>query len=127
MRLLLELWWLSDDRKLRKGGRDIVANSANDVLVSSASIWEIAIKAALGRIDIGLDELDGAIANSGFRALAISFQHAIAVGRLPAVHRDPFDRMLVAQASTEKVRVVSHDRIFERYGLIGEGIPPIIV
>jgi len=131
VRLLLDthilLWWLSDDRKLAKNARDIIANSSNDVLVSSASVWEIAIKAALGRIEIELDDLEDAIMRNGFRPLPIGFRHAVTVGRLPAVHRDPFDRMLVAQASVEELRLVSHDRVFERYGLSGEGLPPIII
>ena len=131
MRLLLDtqvlLWWLSDDRKLTKHGRDIIANPDNDVLVSSASVWEVAIKAALERIEIELDDLEDAIARNGFRPLPIGFRHAVTVGRLPLLHRDPFDRMLVAQASVEELRVVSHDRVFERYGLSGEGLPPIIV
>ena len=131
MRLLLDtnvlLWWLSDDRKLPKGARETIANPGNDVLVSSASVWEIAIKVALGRIEIELDGLEAAIARSGFQPLVIAFPHAVAIGCLPGVHRDPFDRMLVAQASIEKLRVVSHDRVFERYGLTAEGLPPIIV
>ena len=131
MRLLLDthvlLWWLSDDRKLAKNARDIIANSNNDVLVSSASVWEVAIKAAVGRLEVELDDLEDAIVRNGFRPLPIGFRHAVTVGRLPAVHRDPFDRMLVAQASVEELRLVSHDRVFERYGLRGEGLPPIII
>ena len=131
MRLLLDahvlLWWLSDDRKLATSGRQIIANPNNDVFVSSASVWEISIKTALGRIDVELDDLEDAIARNGFRALPIGFRHAITAGRLPAVHRDPFDRMLVAQASVEELRIVSHDRVFERYGLSAEGLPSIIV
>ena len=131
MRLLLDthvlLWWLSDDRKLRRGSREIITNPNNEVLVSAASVWEIAIKVALGRIEVELDDLEDAIINSGFRPMPIGFRHAVRVGRLPAIHRDPFDRMLVAQASIEELRVVSHDRVFERYGLSSEGLPPIIV
>jgi PIN domain nuclease of toxin-antitoxin system len=131
VRLLLDtnvlLWWLSDDRKLAKEAREIIANPNNDVLVSAASVWEIAIKAALGRIEIEPDDLEDEIVRNGFRPLPIAFRHAATVGRLPAVHRDPFDRMLVAQASVEELRVVSHDRVFERYGLSAEGLPPIIV
>jgi PIN domain nuclease of toxin-antitoxin system len=131
VRLLLDthvlLWWLSDDRKLAKNARDIIANSNNDVLVSSASVWEVAIKAALGRLEVELDDLEDAIVRNGFRPLPIGFRHAVTVGRRPAVHRDPFDRMLVAQASVEELRLVSHDRVFERYGLRGEGLPPIII
>lgn len=131
MRLLLDthvlLWWLSDDRKLATSGRQIIANPNNDVFVSSASVWEISIKRALGRLEIELDDLENAIARNGFRSLPIGFRHAMTAGRLPAVHRDPFDRMLVAQASVEELRIVSHDRVFERYGLSAEGLPSIIV
>jgi PIN domain nuclease of toxin-antitoxin system len=131
VRLLLDthvlLWWLSDDRKLANCGRQIIANPDNDVLVSSASVWEISIKTGLGRLEIELDDLENAIARNGFRSLPIGFRHALTAGRLPNVHRDPFDRMLVAQASVEELRVVSHDRVFERYGLSAEGLPPIIV
>lgn len=131
MRLLVDthalLWWLSDDRKLPKHARDIIANTHNDVLVSSASVWEIAIKAALGRVEIELDDLEDAILRNGFRPLLIEYRHAVTVARLPAVHRDPFDRMLVAQASVEELRIVSHDRVFERYGLGAQGLPPIMI
>ena len=131
MRLLLDthvlLWWLADDRKLAKPAREIIANPDNDVHVSSASVWEAAIKAALGRLEIELDDLEDAIVRNGFRQLPFGFRHALTAGRLPSVHRDPFDRMLVAQASVEELRVVSHDRVFERYGLSSEGLPPIIV
>jgi PIN domain nuclease of toxin-antitoxin system len=131
VRLLLDthvlLWWLADDRKLAKPARDIIANPDNDVLVSAASVWEVSIKEALGRLEIELDDLEDAIVRNGFRPLPIGWRHAITAGRLPAAHRDPFDRMLVAQASIEELRVVSHDRVFERYGLSGEGLPPIIV
>ena len=131
MRLLLDthvlLWWLADDRKLTTAARAIIANGNNEVLVSSASLWEIAIKAALGRIEVELDDLEAAISRNGFRPLSIGFRHALTAGRLPAIHRDPFDRMLIAQAGVDELRVVSHDRVFERYNLSGEGLPPIIV
>lgn len=131
MRLLLDthvlLWWLDDDPKLAKTARAIIANPDNDVLVSSASLWEIAIKEALGRLDVELDDLEQAIARNGFRPLLISFNHALTAGQLPMAHRDPFDRMLVAQASVEELRLMSHDRVFLRDGLSAEGLPPIIV
>jgi PIN domain nuclease of toxin-antitoxin system len=131
VRLLLDthvlLWWLADDRHLSKEARTMIANGNNQLLVSAASIWEIAIKAGLGRINIELDDLEDAIVKSGFQPLPIAVQHAIRVGRLPDVHRDPFDRMLVAQASIEELRLITHDRVFERYGLSAEGLPPIFV
>jgi PIN domain nuclease of toxin-antitoxin system len=131
VRLLLDthilIWWLADDRKLNRSARTIIANPDNDVLISAASLWEISIKEALGRLEVELDDLEAAISRNGFRPLPITFRHALTTGRLPAVHRDPFDRILVAQASVEELRLVSHDRIFERYGLRSEGLPPIIV
>lgn len=131
MRLLLDthvlLWWLSDDRKLVKEAREIIANPNNDVFISAASAWEISIKASLGRLAIELDDLEEAIVRNGLRPLPIGLRHAVTAGRLPDIHRDPFDRMLIAQASVEELRVISHDRVFERYGLSAEGLPPIIV
>jgi PIN domain nuclease of toxin-antitoxin system len=121
------IWWLADDRKLAKNARAIIANPDNDVLVSAVSLWEISIKAALGRLEVELDDLEHNVADSGFRSLPINSRHALTAGRLPAIHRDPFDRMLIAQASVEELRVVSHDRVFERYGLSAEGLPPVIV
>jgi PIN domain nuclease of toxin-antitoxin system len=130
VRLLLDthvlLWWLSDDRNLAKNARDIIANPDNEVIVSSASAWEISIKAALGRLEISWmtwkmqsSEMVFGRCRSGYNTLT--------AGRLPNVHRDPLDRMLVAQTSAEALRVVSHDRVFERYRLAAEGLPPIIV
>lgn len=131
MRLLLDtnvlLWWLSDHLALSRRAREIIADPGNDILVSSASVWEIAIKAALGRIEIELNNLEEAILKSGFQPLLIGLRHAVGVGRLAGVHRDPFDRILVAQARIEKLRIVSHDRVFERYDLRAEGLDPIIV
>ena len=131
MRLLLDthvlLWWLADDRKLSKDARTMIADADHQVLVSAASVWEVAIKAALRRIEIDLDDLEDAILKSGFEPLPIAVPHAVRVGRLQNVHRDPFDRMLVAQASIEELRLVTHDRVFERYGLSAEGLPPIFV
>jgi PIN domain nuclease of toxin-antitoxin system len=131
VRLLIDthilIWWLADDRKLTRSARATIANPDNDVLVSAASLWEISIKVALGRLEVELDDLERNIADNGFRSLPINYRHAITAGRLPAIHRDPFDRMLIAQASVEELRVISHDKIFERYGLSGEGLPPLIV
>lgn len=131
MRLLLDthvvLWWLADDRKLSKDARTMIADVNHEVLVSAASVWEVSIKSALRRIEIELDDLEEAIVKSGFEPLPITVQHAVRVGRLPDVHRDPFDRMLVAQAGIEELRLVTHDRVFERYGLGAEGLPPIFI
>jgi PIN domain nuclease of toxin-antitoxin system len=131
VRLLLDthvlVWWVADDRRLSKDARHLIADPKHQVIVSAAAVWEIAIKSGLGRIEIELDELGEAILKSGFEPLPIGVPHAVRVGRLPGIHRDPFDRMLVAQASVEELRLVTHDRIFERYGLSAEGLPPIFV
>ena len=131
MRLLLDthvlLWWLGDDPKLTRDARALIANPDNDVIVSSASVREMSIKAAVGRLQIELEEIEKAIAKTGFQSLPIGMRHAMTAGCLPAVHRDPFDRLLVAQASIEELRLVSHDHVFERYGLRDQGFPPIVV
>ncbi len=95
--------------------------------MSAASIWEIFIIASLGRIEIEWDDLESAVADANFQSLPITFPHAATAGRLPGVHKDPFDRMLVAQATIEELRIVTHDRIFERYSLSAQGLPPIII
>ena len=131
MRLLLDthilLWGLSDDQRLNKSARQILVNPSNEIFVSAVSIWEVAIKAVLGRIEIEMDDLETAVEDAHFQPLPITFRHAATAGRLPGVHRDPFDRMLVAQASVEELRILTHDRVFERYGLAAAGLPPILV
>jgi PIN domain nuclease of toxin-antitoxin system len=118
VRLLLDthvlLWWSVGDRRLRAGVRGRIAR-ADAVFVSSASVWEIAIKKALGRIrtEVGLEQI---VEGSGFSELPILIRHAAAVESLPAHHTDPFDRMLVAQAVVEGLVLVTHDRRFEPYG-----------
>jgi PIN domain nuclease of toxin-antitoxin system len=87
----------------------------NRVLVSVASAWEIAIKHALGRLKFPLDRFDEILQRMGFDALPIGLGHAIAAGRLPRHHDDPFDRMLIAQAQNEGLTLVSTDRAITRY------------
>lgn len=95
---------------------DRIADPAELVVVSAASIWEAALKAALGKL--GMPEaLADAVIHEGFEALPITFAHAERAGALPGHHRDPFDRMLVAQALAEGLTVVTHDAAFEPYGV----------
>ena len=124
MRLLLDthalLWWLTDDPKLPGGPRDAIAAPENSIFVSSASAWEISTKFRLGKLpEIGdvSDRLSYYVRKSGFQALPISLEHAIEAGQLPGPHRDPFDRMLIAQAKIEKLRVVTVDPVFRDYGI----------
>lgn len=118
MRLLLDthvfLWCVTDDRQLGKAARATIAG-ANEIYVSSASIWEATIKKSLGKLDVDLEALVRAIAGSGFIELPITARHAAAVARLPEVHRDPFDRILVAQAMTEPLRLLTGDTLLKRY------------
>ncbi|MGD0947161.1 MAG: type II toxin-antitoxin system VapC family toxin [Candidatus Binatia bacterium] len=120
MRLLLDthafLWWLSDDRKLCTAARDAIREPHAIVHVSAATIWEIAIKAKLGRLDVRDSDLVAEIAANGFAELAITARHAQSAGALPQHHDDPFDRMLIAQAQMEDLILVTHDSRFRRYG-----------
>lgn len=118
MRLLLDthiyLWWLQNNPKLSKAGRTRI-RTASDVYVSSASIWEAAIKQSLGKLDVDLNQLVAEIGNNGFQELPILARHAAMVARLPEIHRDPFDRMLIAQALCEPLRFLTADGVLSRY------------
>ncbi|MCU0834847.1 MAG: type II toxin-antitoxin system VapC family toxin [Chromatiaceae bacterium] len=122
MRLLLDthvaLWALTDDPRLSEPARALIADPANDVLVSAASVWEIAIKHALGRGDMPIsgDQALDWFRQAGYQLLPIAPEHAAAVEHLPDHHRDPFDRMLVAQAMAEPLRLLTHDPLVLRYG-----------
>jgi PIN domain nuclease of toxin-antitoxin system len=117
MGLLLDthvvLWWLADDPALPDEIKDQLDHEP-DALVSAATIWEVAIKQAIGKLPepAGLPEL---VRDSGFAQLPISARHAITAARLPLIHRDPFDRMLVAQAQEEHLTLVTRDARCRRY------------
>ncbi|MFP4393212.1 MAG: type II toxin-antitoxin system VapC family toxin [Desulfohalobiaceae bacterium] len=118
MNLLLDthmlLWWLDDSPYLSDGERSAIANPANLIVVSAAVIWEIRIKQALGKLEIPA-EFYTIIKEQGFELLSITTDHAYAAGGLPMHHRDPFDRMIIAQANLEKLCVITRDTIFSRY------------
>jgi len=107
------LWWLVDDPSLPEEIKSLI-DQEPDVCVSAASLWEIGIKQALGKI-VAPSDLPERVLNSGFRELPIGFAHAIAAGRLPMIHRDPFDRMLVAQARCEGLTLVTRDPRCRQY------------
>jgi PIN domain nuclease of toxin-antitoxin system len=107
------LWWVADDDRLGSQAREAIARSAV-VWVSAASVWEVAIKVALGRLQIP-GPFSDAVDACGFDRLSIAFEHAWEVASLPLHHRDPFDRMLVAQAKLEALTLVTADRSFEPY------------
>ena len=118
MRILLDthvyLWWLRDDRKLTRKLAEAIADPAHTVLVSAASVWEAAIKIALGRLDVDGD-LVAEIEANGFVELPVTARHAQLAGALPRHHEDPFDRLLVAQAALEGVRLAAVDPAFRHY------------
>ena len=114
------LWWIADSGRLSGKARRLIADETNDVAVSAASAWEIATKHRIGRLPggeaVALDVV-GCIAGQGFSELPIGVSDAERAGRLPGPHRDPFDRMLAAQALSRGLPIISIDGVFDRYGL----------
>jgi PIN domain nuclease of toxin-antitoxin system len=124
MRLLVDthalLWWFNDDRKLSRPARRAMAESTNILLVSAASAWEIATKVRLGKLTGAEDlvaDFIGLLQRGNFDVLNITPDHAIRAGLLAGPHRDPFDRMLAAQAQAEGLPIVSNDLAFDAYGV----------
>ena len=122
MRVLLDtqllLWAAAKSRRIPKQARQILESRANEIYFSAASIWEIAIKLALRRrdFDVDLERLRPALAEMDFLELPVSAAHAAGVVSLPAIHKDPFDRMLLAQSLAEAARLITTDRALARYG-----------
>ena len=118
MRILLDthllLWALAEPEKLSATTRNRL--DAAEVFVSAASVWEVSIKVALGKLEADPSELLAAIEPAGFVLLPITGLHAAAVATLPLLHRDPFDRMLVSQARTEPLILLTNDTVLEHYG-----------
>jgi PIN domain nuclease of toxin-antitoxin system len=124
MRLLLDthtfLWWLSGDDALSDLARTAIADEGNSIFVSAASAWEIATKHRIGKLPgvaAIVADLDGAIVDQGFTGLSISLLHGQTAGSLPGPQRDPFDRMLIAQAMLENLALVSNEQSFDLYGV----------
>jgi PIN domain nuclease of toxin-antitoxin system len=114
------LWWLDDDRRLSRRARQTIADGETAIFVSVASVWEIAIKRALGKLNDPSDaipRLPSILADRGMSTLPIEAQHAIDAARLPPLHRDPFDRMIVAQSRVEGLPVVTNDAAIRAYGV----------
>ena len=124
MRALLDthalLWWLSDHPSLTRAARKAISDAKNTFLVSAASAWEISTKVRLGKLATATDlvaDFVGYVDREGFELLSISAEHGIRAGLLPGPHRDPFDRMLIAQAQAENIPIVTNEAIFESYGV----------
>jgi PIN domain nuclease of toxin-antitoxin system len=124
LRLLLDthafLWWLGGEKGLSAAARAAIGDDDNAVFVSAASTWEIATKHRIGKLPgvaTIVADLAGAIEAQGFAALPIAVRHGQAAGALPGPHRDPFDRMLIAQAMLDDLVLVSNERAFDAYGV----------
>ncbi len=119
-RMLLDtqafLWWLADDERLGTNARRVIADDRNEVYVSAASVWEISIKQALGKLEAP-DDFDAIVEQEGFIDLPISLFHAESAGKLPPHHNDPFDRMLIVQAHAEGLVIMTSDKVIPKYGI----------
>ncbi|WP_437673085.1 type II toxin-antitoxin system VapC family toxin [Sorangium sp. So ce131] len=124
MRALLDthafLWWLDGDEQLSLPARAFISDDGNEIFVSAASAWEIATKARIGKLpgalDVAADIMD-CLRRQGFTPLGISVSDGQRAGSLPGPHKDPFDRMLIAQALALDVPLITNERVFEQYGV----------
>jgi PIN domain nuclease of toxin-antitoxin system len=120
LKLLLDthaaLWWLSGDERFGEEAARQLTDETNQVLLSAAVVWEVAIKRSLGKLNAPAD-FAPTLLDAGAQALAVTIDHAAAVEHLPRHHRDPFDRILVAQAHIERAALVSHDDVLRPYGV----------
>ncbi|MBT3198795.1 MAG: type II toxin-antitoxin system VapC family toxin [Phycisphaerales bacterium] len=120
MKFLLDthviLWWLADDPALKPNARSAISDTTNLVYISAVSLWEIVIKQGLGKLQLP-EDWAGALMREPFGQLSINFQHALTVGKLPAIHKDPFDRLLIAQCLDEDLTLVTHDATLQHYDL----------
>lgn len=124
MNLLLDthtlLWWLAGNPALSERAREAIQRETGSVVVSAATAWEIATKGRIGKppdAEWIAAELPALLQKQGFRSLPVTLDHALSAGGLPGPHRDPFDRMLMAQARFETLRVVTRDPVFAAYGI----------
>jgi PIN domain nuclease of toxin-antitoxin system len=124
MRVLLDthavIWWVHQDRLLSSESHAAIANPVNELLVSAATIWEIAIKLSIGKLSLSMpyrEWMDQALLGLQASILPVTVEYAAKQAELPSHHRDPFDRLLIAQALVEDVPVISADSSFEQYGV----------
>ena len=124
MRALLDthtlLRWILNEQPLTQTATSIITDTGNTMVVSAASAWEIAIKFRLGRLPKAADlvsNFSSAVEHEGFQLLPISAEHGIRAGLLPRLHKDPFDRMLIAQSQAENIPIISNEAVFETYGV----------
>ncbi len=109
------LWWLADDERLGQRMRAVIANPANDIMVSTVSLWEIVIKTRIGKLTADIGAIERAIDRFDIARLDVLPPHLVTLASLPAHHRDPFDHLLLAQAIAEDAAFVSKDEVMARY------------
>jgi len=124
LRLLLDthalLWWCTEESRLSPQARKLVADESNEILVSAASAWEISTKVRLGKLLVAVDlvrDFSDYLSRDRFFTLPITAEHGLRAGLLPGPHKDPFDRMLVAQSQIEAISIVSNEDAFDSYGV----------
>ncbi len=123
MKLLLDthalIWFLQNDARLPMNLADAIELVENEALVSTATFWEMAIKVSLGKLEMDkpFEELEKRIFQNGMKVHNIAFRHSVIVSELPHYHRDPFDRMLIAQALSDDLTLVSNETVFDKYGV----------
>jgi PIN domain nuclease of toxin-antitoxin system len=110
------LWWLADSKQLGDRCRESISDERNQVFVSAATTWEISVKMSIGKLEAP-EDMDSVVEDEGFSKLPITLYHGQLAGRLPAIHRDPFDRMLIAQAQAEGMILVTADELIAKYQL----------
>ena len=132
MKLLLDthalLWWLADDSQLGRQARELVEDPGNDILVSVVSLWEIAVKVRIGKLQADIQAIMDAVQQEGFIAIGIGRTHLLTLAGLPMHHRDPFDHLLIAQAIAEDATFMSDDWNAGRYPvrmMTCSGRPPL--
>ena len=114
------LWWILDDPTLTRRAETMIADTGNSIVVSAASAWELSIKFGLGKLPTASDlitNFSDEMENEGFQLLPISVEHGIRADLLPGLHKDRFDRMLIAQAQAENIPIISNEAVFEGYGV----------
>jgi PIN domain nuclease of toxin-antitoxin system len=120
VRLLIDshtfLWWSEPSPHLSLTARGAIADPTNEVLISAAAVWELTIKVSSGRLSLP-EDLETMVASQRFAILSITFPHLTRLAGLPRLHRDPFDRMMIAQALAEGIPIATSDRVFASYGL----------
>jgi PIN domain nuclease of toxin-antitoxin system len=119
-RILLDthalIWWMDGDNKLGSNAKEQISNPDNDIYVSAATVWEMSIKQQMGKL-VAPDDIESTVEGAGFSSLAISLFHGQQAGKLPLHHKDPFDRMLIAQAQAEGLQILTKDEHFPAYGI----------